>query len=409
MSESTSILARRILSCIRRDAKSRGQSTRVAARPNRELFQALRNISFDVQPGEIVGVVGRNGAGKSTFLKILCRITPPTAGRVEIRGRIGSLLEVGTGFHPELTGRENIYLNGAILGMNRKQIARDFDAIVAFAEIDRFLDTPVKRYSSGMYVRLAFAVASHLEPDVLIVDEVLAVGDSQFQKKCLGKMNEVRKNGRTVLFVSHNMVAVRTLCTRAVLLEKGELTLDSGTEEVVRQYLANGRPIECSREIPEEAERITNQAGRIRRVSVCNLNGEPASQLCLGEAFRVNLECELFEEVQNGIFEVSVSTRDGMHVLLSTSIDGGISSKKLGRGKHVASVVIKTVLLPREYVIDVGVHHADGETVDYVPNACDIEVLRIGLNETDDYPWPTVRGHVRASAQWNCNESLDSH
>src|SRR5213078_316216 len=180
---------------------------------------ALKNISFNVAPGEVVGIIGRNGAGKSTLLKVLSRITEPTTGRVELYGRVASLLEVGTGFHPELTGRENIYLNGAILGMKKAEINRKFDQIVAFAELEKFLDTPVKRYSSGMYMRLAFAVASHLEPEILIVDEVLAVGDAAFQKKCLGRMGEVAKEGRTVIFVSHNMTAIRSLCQRAMWLD----------------------------------------------------------------------------------------------------------------------------------------------------------------------------------------------
>ena len=202
-----------------------------------EEFWALKNIDFEVTRGEVLGIIGRNGAGKSTLLKILSRITEPTEGRVTIKGRVASLLEVGTGFHPELTGRENIYLNGAILGMARAEIKKKFDEIVGFAEVERFLDTPVKRFSSGMYVRLAFAVAAHLEPEILIVDEVLAVGDFEFQKKCLGKMSEVAGRGRTVLFVSHNMQAVRSLCTRAIILRDGKLDLDSSAETAVLSYL----------------------------------------------------------------------------------------------------------------------------------------------------------------------------
>jgi lipopolysaccharide transport system ATP-binding protein len=205
-----------------------------------EDFLALNDISFDVQPGEVMGIIGRNGAGKSTLLKILSRITRPTRGRVEINGRVGSLLEVGTGFHPELTGRENIYLNGSILGMSRKEIERKFDEIVAFAEIEQFLDTPVKRYSSGMYVRLAFAVAAHLEPEILIVDEVLAVGDAAFQKKCLGKMGEVARGGRTILFVSHNMPTIKSLCTWGVMLSNGRICQAGSIEQVVEGYLADG-------------------------------------------------------------------------------------------------------------------------------------------------------------------------
>jgi lipopolysaccharide transport system ATP-binding protein len=205
-----------------------------------EDFWALRDVSFEIKQGEVVGIIGRNGAGKSTLLKILSRITEPTKGRVRIKGRVASLLEVGTGFHPELTGRENVYLNGAILGMSRAEIKKKFDEIVAFAEVEKFLDTPVKRYSSGMYVRLAFAVAAHLEPEILIVDEVLAVGDAQFQKKCLGKMQDVStKQGRTVLFVSHNMQAISQLCSSAILLQNGELDLCNETSEVIAKYFSS--------------------------------------------------------------------------------------------------------------------------------------------------------------------------
>ncbi len=202
-----------------------------------ESFWALRDLDFAVKTGEVVGIIGRNGAGKSTLLKILSRITEPTTGRIVLRGRVSSLLEVGTGFHPELSGRENIFLNGAILGMSRAEIRRKFDEIVAFAEVERFLDTPVKRYSSGMYVRLAFAVAAHLEPEILIVDEVLAVGDIQFQEKCLGKMHEVARTGRTVLFVSHSLPAVRSLCTQGLLLRQGSIAASGPVESVVRAYL----------------------------------------------------------------------------------------------------------------------------------------------------------------------------
>jgi lipopolysaccharide transport system ATP-binding protein len=208
--------------------------------PTHEEFWALKDVSFEINEGDRVGIIGRNGAGKSTLLKILSRITDPTKGRITINGRVASLLEVGTGFHPELTGRENIYLNGSILGMSKSEIKRKFDEIVAFAEVEKFLDTPVKRYSSGMYVRLAFAVAAHLEPEILVVDEVLAVGDAQFQKKCLGKMEDVSKEGRTVLFVSHNMTALKSLCKRAIWLDGGKIMNDGGVNEVVSSYLENG-------------------------------------------------------------------------------------------------------------------------------------------------------------------------
>ena len=204
---------------------------------NGEEVWALQDVSFRVGQGEVLGIIGRNGSGKSTLLKILSRITAPTSGQVKAKGRIASLLEVGTGFHPELTGRENIYLNGAILGMTKMEVYRKFDEIVAFAEVEKFIDTPVKRYSSGMYVRLAFAVAAHLEPEVLLVDEVLAVGDLEFQKKCLGKMGDVAKQGRTVLFVSHNMAAIQQLCTCCILLDKGGLVIKDNTQKVIGEYL----------------------------------------------------------------------------------------------------------------------------------------------------------------------------
>lgn len=223
--------------------------------PTHEEFWALRGVSFDIKQGDRVGIIGRNGAGKSTLLKILSRITEPTSGRVTIKGRVASLLEVGTGFHPELTGRENIFLNGAILGMSKVEIKRKFDEIVAFSEVEKFLDTPVKRYSSGMYVRLAFAVAAHLEPEILIVDEVLAVGDAQFQKKCLGKMEEVGKEGRTVLFVSHNMAMISNLCQKGIYLDSGKIVLQGDVSQVIQRYyqIANDKNDVANRRIGSDA------------------------------------------------------------------------------------------------------------------------------------------------------------
>lgn len=223
--------------------------------PTHEEFWALKDVSFDIKQGDRVGIIGRNGAGKSTLLKILSRITEPTSGKVSIKGRVASLLEVGTGFHPELTGRENIFLNGAILGMSKAEIKKKFDEIVAFAEVERFLDTPVKRYSSGMYVRLAFAVAAHLEPEILIVDEVLAVGDAQFQKKCLGKMEEVGKEGRTVLFVSHNMAMISNLCQKGIMLEGGKISTQGEISKVIQHYYQNSNKLNelSNRRIGSEA------------------------------------------------------------------------------------------------------------------------------------------------------------
>src|SRR5947208_2515452 len=277
-------------------------AARRAPRSNPREFWALRDVSFELAAGEVLGVIGRNGAGKSTLLKLISQITEPTEGEAHLFGRVASLLEVGVGFHPELSGRENIFLNGAILGMTRGEIIKKFDEIVAFAEVEQFLDTPVKRYSSGMYVRLAFAVASHLEPEILIVDEVLAVGDAQFQQKCLGKMGQVSRSGRTVLFVSHNMTAVKALCTRAVLLEKGRLALDGDVDEVVNRYLSAGTDMAATGVIPEDAPRHSDAPGEalFRSVRVTDLGGEPVSQLYFGQPFRVRFVCDVLKEIPDG-------------------------------------------------------------------------------------------------------------
>jgi lipopolysaccharide transport system ATP-binding protein len=259
-----------------------------------EEFLALSDVNFSVKQGEVTGIIGRNGAGKSTLLKILSRITEPTKGRVILRGRVSSLLEVGTGFHPELTGRENIFLNGAVLGMTRREIRAKFDEIVAFAEVEKFLDTPVKHYSSGMYVRLAFAVAAHLEPEILIIDEVLAVGDVEFQKKCLGKMDEVsRKQGRTVLFVSHNMEAVLKLCTRGIVLESGRVRADGDVESVVSGFLnsksSSSRVVDLSnRPRPEHL----NPTSRLRLVKVAPSDSESGWSLPFGEPLSLDLSID---------------------------------------------------------------------------------------------------------------------
>lgn len=251
-----------------------------------EDFWALRQIDFEVARGEVIGIVGRNGAGKSTLLKLLCRITEPTEGSIELRGRISSLLEVGTGFHPELTGRENIYLNGAILGMSRREIARKFDEIVGFAGVERFIDTPVKRYSSGMYMRLGFAVAAHLEPEILIVDEVLAVGDAEFQRKCLGKIHDVAGHGRTVLFVSHNMAAVEQLCSRAVLIESGRIKTEGPVKRVVSEYLAA-----LDTEVLEYiAESDPARSAELRRIALCDEKGRPVKQVTTATAPVLDIE-----------------------------------------------------------------------------------------------------------------------
>jgi lipopolysaccharide transport system ATP-binding protein len=284
-----------------------------------EFIWALKDVSFDVKQSEIIGIIGRNGAGKSTLLKILSRITKPTEGRAEIHGRIGSLLEVGTGFHPELSGRENIYLNGAILGMKKVEIDRKFDEIVAFAEVEKFIDTPVKHYSSGMYVRLAFAVAAHLEPEILLVDEVLAVGDAAFQRKCLGKMGAVAQAGRTILFVSHNMGAIARLCERSLWFDDGGVRLDDVSQEVVNRYQ--------SQHLTAAAEWLRPDAAKIDgdfaflRVAVMDRSGRPASLLPANEPISVEIRYLVLRSLSACQIGARVYNSDGIVVMTTTDAD----------------------------------------------------------------------------------------
>jgi len=282
---------------------------------------ALRNISFDVQKGKVLGVIGRNGAGKSTLLKILSRVTEPSEGFAEIRGQVGSLLEVGTGFHPELTGRENIFLNGAILGMNKTEIDAKFDQIVSFAEIEQFIDTPVKRYSSGMYLRLAFAVAAHLEPDILVVDEVLAVGDAEFQRRCLGKMSDVAKQGRTVLFVSHNMSAILRLTEEAILLDKGNLVLRAPTQEAVDYYMSTGYAQTGQR--LWEADEIPENASPFRPIALrlCDQNGKIIDTIRSTEPITIKVEYQLHSPITGLRVGLYLMTTRGEYVFTSFDTD----------------------------------------------------------------------------------------
>jgi lipopolysaccharide transport system ATP-binding protein len=282
-------------------------------RPNNRRFLALRDLSLEVKRGEILGIIGRNGAGKTTLLKILCRITEPTSGQIDLYGRVGSLLEVGTGFHPELTGRENIYLNGAILGMRRKEIDTRFDSIVAFAETEAFLDTPVKRYSSGMYVRLAFAVAAHLDPEVLLVDEVLAVGDIQFQRKSMARMESAATaEGKTILFVSHNLAAVAKLCTRVALLDRGKLQSIGAPQAVIAEYLLAASEEKRAVAVlgPEE---LPHPLAKIA-VTTLNAQSQPTGSFRFGESWRVKLEFEISAAINHCIAAIGLQTLDSIPI-----------------------------------------------------------------------------------------------
>jgi len=316
-----------------------------------EEFWALKDVSFEVKRGEVLGIIGRNGAGKSTLLKILSRITEPSEGRVAIKGRMASLLEVGTGFHPELTGRENIYLNGAILGMTRAEIKRKFDEIVAFAQLEKFLDTPVKRYSSGMYVRLAFAVAAHLEPEILVVDEVLAVGDVEFQKRCLGKMQDIATGqGRTVLFVSHNMGAIQSLCGSAIVLEQGRKAFQGNAEKAVGFYL---REANLNAEVQDSGNWLRTGTGEARILSVRleDDSGSPQTQFRMGEPLIIVVKVHFPTEIQNPTFGVNIITDTGIMVSECRS-----SHYQLRVGGTIGTVeyrvrIESVTLYPRTYIV----------------------------------------------------------
>jgi lipopolysaccharide transport system ATP-binding protein len=337
---------------------------------------ALQDVSFQVCDGEVLGIIGRNGAGKSTLLKILARITKPTHGRAQVYGRIGSLLEVGTGFHPELTGRENIFLNGAVLGMRRREITQKFDEIVDFAEVERFIDTPVKRYSSGMYMRLAFSVAAHLEPEILIVDEVLAVGDAAFQKKCMGKMGDVAQQGRTILFVSHNMNAIQRLCSRAILLEQGRLVMDGPTPDVVNTFLSSGvSDAPPAAWLPVEG---VNRKGsgqvQVRALRYSGPSSELGSQLQTGGHFEISFELHSDAPRSIGSLAATLYDRSGAKLVNADTISLG-KQIDLKEGKNCVTLRIQQLhLKPGSYLLGWWISDPLGRVFDFADSGFTVEV-----------------------------------
>jgi lipopolysaccharide transport system ATP-binding protein len=354
-----------------------------------EEFWALREIDFEISRGEVVGIIGRNGAGKSTLLKILSRITEPSEGRVEIKGRVASLLEVGTGFHPELTGRENIYLNGSILGMARAEIRRKFDEIVAFAEVERFLDTPVKRYSSGMHVRLAFSVAAHLEPEILIVDEVLAVGDASFQEKCIGKMNAVAKSeGRTVLFVSHNMSVVQHLCSRAALMRSGRLVASGETTSIIAAYLSEARK-ENRITLVDWTDRITTGEARITKLEV----GDDAAgnHVAFGQDFRFRIHATFKEPLADPTFGMIIHDATGVPLVNLQSIHEGLRLGKVDGNVVVEGIVQRLSLYPGRYLLSPWImDSALQRDVDFVRMCAEVNIMTA----------PGLYGDLKLDSTW---------
>jgi lipopolysaccharide transport system ATP-binding protein len=351
----------------------RSLAGRVAAE---ESFWALKDVSFEVQPGEAVGIIGRNGAGKSTLLKVLSQITEPTEGRIEINGRVASLLEVGTGFHPELTGRENIFVNGSILGMSRTEIQQRFDGIVEFSGVERFLDTPIKRYSSGMTVRLAFSVAAHLDPEILIVDEVLAVGDIAFQRKCIGKMREVGRSGRTILFVSHNLSAIRGMCSRAIWLEHGRCRAHGDTGRLLSEYSAV-ESRRCTRpKLATRTDRGGTGRARVVGVRLTNDVGQEIESVCSGDDFAIHLQYRLpagEHEIKDVIASIALSTDEGYVWLVRSSFTG----ERLDLSQREGEIICRVsdfAIAEGSYQLTLFLSHRDTEVLDYVPDASEFRV-----------------------------------
>ena len=361
----------------------------------KDTFWALNDVNFDIQKGEVVGIIGRNGAGKSTLLKILSRITEPTRGKIDLYGRVGSLLEVGTGFHPELTGRENIFLNGAILGMQKSEITRQFDAIVDFSGTEQFLDTPVKRYSSGMYVRLAFAVAAHLNPEILIVDEVLAVGDAEFQKKCMGKMQDVADTGRTVLLVSHNMAAIHNLCEKCLYMRSGSVVCYTGTDEALELY-ASGSGNNIGGSIASRTDR--NGTGEVRCLDLSLLNSarQPIESIQSGQKFYVEVTFESRVHASDLMMSVDIDTANGARV---TTLYSGFHNKTFevepGIGKALC-FINGLYLRPDDYILNINLVGSHGH-YDFMERAMSLSVAETDVFQSGRTP---ERGHGPLLAQY---------
>ncbi len=369
---------------------------------------ALQDVSLEVKQGEVLGIIGRNGAGKSTLLKILSRVTAPTSGRIRVKGRVASLLEVGTGFHPELTGRENIFLNGAILGMTKAEVTRKFDEIVAFSEIEQFIDTPVKRYSSGMYVRLAFAVAAHLDPEILVVDEVLAVGDVAFQKKCLGRMSTVAGEGRTVLFVSHNMQAVRQLCTRAVWLKKGALVMNGLAGDVVNEYLLDNATADDAETVKKQLQSFSpDPACRVDDVNI-RQNGRDTRDILSGESVDVQIAYEIFHEVHG--FHITIELLDSEGTLIFDSLSNGEDEELPSAcpGCYVSTCRIPAdFLAAMKYELRIAVGIANIRTCTPRPISIPLHVVATGLVNRA-YPGYRTPGKLAPLLPWTHVEAKGS-
>jgi lipopolysaccharide transport system ATP-binding protein len=381
----------------------RGRS-RESSNEDAESFWALKDVSFEVKHGEVIGIIGRNGAGKSTLLKVLSRITEPTEGRAEMHGRVASLLEVGTGFHPELSGRDNIFLNGAILGMKKAEIRRKFDEIVAFAEVDKFIDTPVKHYSSGMYVRLAFAVAAHLEPEILVVDEVLAVGDIEFQNKCLGKMGDVAKQGRTILLVSHNMASIMTLCHSGIVLSGGQIAFAGTAAAAVDRYLSSieTRGSEWNR--GDEKTKDNNAAIIVQTVRVTDSEGNPQARFRSGQDIKIRIGCEVRSAIPKLLFVVLIRTSSGIPIFhISQCLEA--ADLPFDGDLEVTCRLLRCTLYPGKYIVSVWIGRNAYQEIAHITDALTLTMDQGSLPGIDfDLGWH--HGVCHCDNEWTVKEVL---
>lgn len=361
---------------------------------------ALKDINFAIQQGEMIGIIGKNGAGKSTLLKLLSRVTAPSTGTIKVKGRIAALLEVGTGFHPELTGRENIYLNGAILGMSRAEISKKLDEIVAFSGCQKYVDTPVKRYSSGMIVRLGFAVAAHLEPDILIVDEVLAVGDAEFQEKCIGKMKDISGEGRTVLFVSHNMASMKALCKKGFLMERGQIVKQGVMSDVIETYLASTTKSGIDGSIPSNASSYNTGQVKFKHIQLLNAAQEPVDRVNYLSDIHLKMTLDCIKALKDVILDVRIHTRDGIELVHTMNKYESNEKQEITVGQHFIQCQINNQLQPGNYSITIGVHETNGLTLEFVENVLDFSVMQIGEGNEAGFTYDFKLGHVRFQSKW---------
>ena len=367
---------------------------------------ALKDLNLEVYKGDILGIIGKNGAGKSTLLKIISRITAPSVGEIKIKGRLSSLLEVGTGFHPELTGKENIFLNGAILGMNRNEIKSKLGDIVEFSGIKRYLNTPVKRYSSGMKVRLAFSVAAHLDAEILVVDEVLAVGDASFQEKCLNKMNSISKKGRTILFVSHQLNWINELCNRCILIEKGSINMDGKPSEVIKKYLEKPYKVQSTGSLEYPSKLSDNNTGEIeiQKIKLIGEDNKIKNEFCFKEKITVELLIKVNNDLENCHVFVMIGDLRGKIIIYSDSGAIGSFKGKIKRMSHKSVSSFQTNLLPGNFSIYLGVGKENGKTLEWLERVVDFKVLKVGKDPKSNFKWDTVHGSVIDDSIWSIEE-----